>query len=294
MSILVIGKTGQLARALSRELSGQDAVFLDRGAFDLSVEPETLRRILDAGDVPSVVINAAAYTAVDAAQTDETTAYNVNARAPKVLAAYCADHDIPLIHVSTDYVFNGEKRMPYVPTDSVDPLGVYGSTKLAGEQHVLQSGCRGAILRTSWVYDGLGKNFLTTMLRLAESRTELRVVEDQIGRPTYTGDLAKACLTAAKHGQKAAGPTTIYHVSNTGVPTSWAGFAQAIFESAAEHLPHEMNVTGIPSHEYPTPAKRPSFSVMDCSDFERDMDVSLRGWTAGMEDAITEWTTQKQ
>jgi len=293
MSILVIGKTGQLARALDRELAGQNATFLDRAAFDLSADPDVLRSVLDAGEIPTVIINAAAYTAVDAAEEDETTAYDVNSRAPKVLAQYCLEHEIPLIHVSTDYVFNGKKRMPYLPTDKVDPLGVYGSTKLAGEEYILHSGCKGAILRTSWVYDGYGKNFLTTMLRLAQSRTELRVVEDQIGRPTYTGDLAKACLTAAKHSQKAGDSARVYHVSNTGIPTSWAGFAKSIFETAAEHLPHEMDVTGIPSHEYPTPAKRPSFSVMDCSDFERDMNVILRDWTAGMEDAITEWTTQK-
>ncbi len=220
---------------------------------------------------------------MDGAETDSDLAYQVNATAPASLAQACAVHDLPFIQLSTDYVFDGEADQPYQTDDDTDPLGVYGASKLDGELAVLESGARALILRTSWVYDGEGRNFLTTMLRLAETGAQISVVDDQIGRPTYTGHLAAAILKAAE--VIAAEPdfeTAIYHVTNGGEPISWAEFAKAIFK--ARRL--DVKVENIPTSDYPTPAERPAYSVLDTDSFERTFHHPLPEWQAGLRAAL--------
>lgn len=286
MTTLVIGQSGQLARALKRRLPA--AVCLGRDALDLSHDAEVIRQSLDtalsANTYIDGIILAAAYTAVDNAETDGVTANAVNGYAPGIIAAYCAARNLPLVHVSTDYVFNGTGKQPYKPTDPTAPTNAYGRSKRQGELAVLESKATAAILRTSWVYDGTGKNFLTTMLRLAESRDTLGVVADQVGRPTYAVDLADACLAALKGLKDDASAAGIYHVSNSGDAISWADFASAIFAAAGK----DMTVNGIATREYPTPATRPAWSLMDISDFEDRFDHALPEWSDGMARALTE------
>ncbi|MEM7728824.1 MAG: dTDP-4-dehydrorhamnose reductase [Pseudomonadota bacterium] len=277
-----MGRTGQLARALAAETADGSltADFLDRRDCDLSQPAARVRDCAERNiaDADAVLI-AAAYTAVDAAEADLETAMAVNAAAPGAIAEAAASRGIPVVHVSTDYVFKGDADAPYRPDASVDPLNAYGRTKAAGERAVMEAQPRAAILRTSWVYDAVGRNFLTTMLRLGETRPELRVVDDQTGRPTYAGDLARACIAAAdalvRGDARAAG---IFHVTNTGDPVSWAGFARAIFETAGR----DVTVTGIPSSEYPTPAQRPAYSVMDTQVFTTTFAMQLPPWRDGL------------
>lgn len=292
MHYLVIGKTGQLARAIQSELDGSDhtATYLDRTACNLSASENMVLSAIDPhlSSVDAIII-AAAYTAVDQAEADYDTALAVNGRAPGVIAKAAASANLPVVHVSTDYVFDGQATMPY-PTDMpVDPLNAYGRSKAEGEKAVRDAQPRSAVLRTSWVYDGTGKNFMTTMLRLGETRDALSVVADQIGRPTYARDLAKACLSAADAlvaGETAA--AGIFHVSNSGDPISWADFARAIFEATTDERDHTLTVTDIPSSEFPTPAKRPAYSVMELASFESAFDFALPDWQSGLERALTE------
>ncbi|WP_427454383.1 dTDP-4-dehydrorhamnose reductase [Litorimonas sp. WD9-15] len=290
LRLAIIGKTGQLARALLREGEdmGHEIIALGRDALDLTAPPQEIEMAVEM--LPSGVgalIIAAAYTAVDAAESDADTAYAVNAAAPAAIARACARHDIPLVHISTDYVFDGEADQPYMPDDDTDPPGVYGASKLDGELAVLSSGARAVILRTSWVFDGTGKNFLTTMLRLSETRDELRVVDDQIGRPTYAGHLARAVIKAAE--TLATEPdleTSVHHVTGGGEPISWADFAVAIFQSTDRNT----RVERIPGSEYPTPAERPSYSVLDTDSFERTFRHPLPEWQKGLAAALMERT----
>ena len=290
LKLLIIGKTGQLARALVRHTAGSDfeTVFLDRNQCDLAAPSDTLHNILEAQDKPDILINAAAYTAVDNAENDTETAFAVNGAAPTAIANFCAANDIPFIHVSTDYVFDGENTRPYLTTHTTGPIGVYGASKLAGEKGIIESGCKATIIRTSWVFDGTGKNFLTTMLRLAKDRDSLNVVSDQIGRPTYAGHLAQAVLAAARGPNKnAKSATRVFHVSGAGEPISWADFAASIFEYSNE-VKKEMKIIGIPTSDYPTPAARPKFSVMDISAFEDVYGYSLPSWKEGLREALAE------
>jgi dTDP-4-dehydrorhamnose reductase len=225
---------------------------------------------------------------VDAAEADYDTALAVNGAAPGVIAAAAAKAGIPVIYISTDYVFQGDANTPYGPEHPVEPLNAYGRSKAKGEHAVLSAQPNAAILRTSWVYDGTGKNFLTTMLRLAETREVLSVVNDQTGRPTYVRDLARATLCAAHHlidGQQTA--SGIFHVSNTGEPISWADFATAIFTAARLTT----TVASIPTSEYPTPAQRPTYSVMDTAKFETVFLMPLPHWRDGLARALKARTT---
>ena len=286
LRIAVIGKTGQLARALLREgeALGHEIIALNREALDLTASASKVEAVISG--LPSgldTLVIAAAFTNVDGAETQSDTAYAVNATAPAIIARACAAHDIPLIHVSTDYVFDGDADMPYLPDDDTDPLGVYGSSKLDGELAVLESGARALIFRTSWVYDANGRNFLTTMLRLAESKNTITVVDDQLGRPTYAGHLALAILRAADlFTQESDIETAIHHVTNGGEPVSWASFAKAIFK--AKGL--DVKVDGIPTSDYPTPAERPAYSVLDTDSFERTFRHPLPSWQAGLRAAL--------
>lgn len=286
LRIGMIGKTGQLARAILSEgdAQGHEIIALGRDALDLTSSPSEIRTVI--AGLPSgldVLINAAAYTNVDGAETEPDLAYQVNATAPASLAQACAALDLPFIHISTDYVFDGEADQPYQTDDDTDPLGVYGASKLDGELAVLESGARALILRTSWVYDGEGRNFLTTMLRLAETRSQLSVVDDQIGRPTYTGHLAAAIFKAAEIiAAETDFETEIYHVTNGGEQISWADFAKAIFK--AKGL--DVQVENIPTSDYPTPAERPAYSVLDTDSFERTFHHPLPEWQAGLRAAL--------
>lgn len=289
--ITVIGKTGQLAKALIREgaLSGVRLHSLDRTACDLSASVEQIEAVIDALPETDVIIIAAAYTAVDAAETDQETAMAVNALAPGAIGRAAKRRNIPVVHISTDYVFAGHADAPYKPNEPLGPINFYGLSKSKGEESLLESQPHSAILRTSWVYDADGKNFLTTMLRLAQTRTELSVVSDQVGRPTYAGDLAKASLKAAAalmENRKGARGT--FHVSNTGRSISWADFATAIFEVFQSELDHKMTVTPISSAAYPTPARRPAWSVMDVSKFETVFDCNLPDWRDALNRAALE------
>lgn len=279
--ILVFGKTGQVAQELARALEGQAAQFLGRDAADLTDPAACAARI--AALNPALVINAAAYTAVDRAEEDAATAQAVNGDAPAAMARACAALDIPFVHISTDYVFDGAGTAPFKPADPTGPLGVYGATKRAGEEAILASGARAVVLRTSWVVSSHGANFVKTMLRLSETRATLTVVADQIGGPTSAKAIAQACVKIGRalvDGQKAGG---IYHFS--GAPdVSWAGFAREIFAQAGRAV----EVTDIPTSAYPTPAKRPANSRLDCSSLAADFGIDRPDWRADLTDILME------
>jgi dTDP-4-dehydrorhamnose reductase len=228
------------------------------------------------------VINAAAYTAVDRAETEEALAQTVNAAAPGAMAGACKHLDIPFLHVSTDYVFDGSGTRAWAETDPVSPQNAYGRTKLAGEEAVRASGGRHIILRTAWVFSAHGANFVKTMLRLSETRDALSVVEDQIGGPTPAADIAATLLTLADRMRNGAVGGT-YHFA--GEPhTSWAGFAQEIFAQAGR----DVTVTGIPSAEYPTPATRPLNSRLDCAKLTSNFGIRPADWKTGLRAVIEE------
>ncbi len=277
--VLVIGRSGQLAQSLASRFACReiDAVFRGRPELDLT----------NLGDVscalaeiePAVVINAAAYTAVDKAEQDRDAAFKVNAAGPAILATLAATRGIPLIHISTDYVFDGLKRTPYVEDDAVAPLGVYGASKAEGEFAVRQMQPQHVILRTSWVYSAHGTNFVKTMLRLAAERPEVSVVNDQHGTPTSAADLADVCLSIASRIAKDAGsvPWGTYHAAGSG-ETTWHGFAAEIFartRTAGLKTPH---LKAIGTAEYPTPACRPANSRFDCRKLEAAFGLRLPPW----------------
>ena len=276
--ILVTGGTGQLASALAGQ--GGDRVHrVGRPDFDFD-RPETIAASFRAAD-PWLVVNAAAYTAVDAAENDEAAAMRANRDGPAELARLCAEADIPLIHVSTDYVYDGDKASPYVETDPVGPHGVYGLSKLAGETAVLASGVKAVILRTAWVYAASGKNFVRTMLTLAQTRDELRVVADQRGCPTSAADLGAAILSIADHiAANGWDPSRggVFHAAGSG-ETSWHGLALAVFEDAARHgAKTPSTVAAITTADYPTPARRPANSRLDCGRLEAVYGIRLPLW----------------
>lgn len=274
--ILVTGGNGQLATALSRS---DEVRVVGRPAFDFD-RPHTIDAAL-ADRTPSLVVNAAAWTAVDAAETDPDGAARANRDGPARLAELCAQADIPLIHVSTDYVFDGDKGVPYVETDPTNPTGVYGRTKLEGERAVLAACPRAVVLRTAWVYSDTGKNFLLTMLKLAQTRDKLRVVADQRGCPTAAEDLADVILGIADQAvngwrDEFAG---VFHSCGTG-ETTWHGFAETIFAEAARHGARAPSVEPITTAEFPTPAKRPADSRLDCGKLERVFGLRQPEWQA--------------
>jgi dTDP-4-dehydrorhamnose reductase len=236
------------------------------------------------------VVNAAAYTAVDAAETDADAAYRANRDGPAVLAKLCAQAGIPLIHISTDYVFDGAKPDPYVETDPVAPQGVYGASKLAGEQAVLDSGCRAIILRTAWVYAATGKNFVRTMLTAGKVRDRLTVVGDQVGCPTTATDLADAILAIARSLQETGWQPAyqgVFHAAGTGA-TTWHGLAVATFEEAARYGASRPEVAAIRTEDWPTPAKRPANSRLDCTKLRQVFGVALPPWRDSLTRTVDE------
>ncbi|NER59399.1 dTDP-4-dehydrorhamnose reductase [Pseudomonas sp. MAFF212428] len=277
MNILISGHHGQLAQALKHRLGklGQLHV-LGRDHLDLA-EPERIRQTVR-GLQPDLIINAAAYTAVDQAESDPQAAFAINARAPGVLAEEAARLGVPLLHYSTDYVFDGSKATPYTEDDPTHPLGVYGQSKLAGEQAISAVGGAHLILRTSWVYSLHGRNFLLTMQRLLQEKPELRVVADQLGAPTWAGTLASSTLALIERWQAGhAGAWGTYHLSAQGY-TSWFGFAQAIgahLKAQGKPCAHLLPIT---TGEYPTPARRPLNSRLDCRRLQQQWQVSQPDW----------------
>ncbi|WP_112308832.1 dTDP-4-dehydrorhamnose reductase [Pseudogemmobacter bohemicus] len=281
MKLLVFGKTGQVATELARRLPADfQAVFLGRDEADLSDPAACVAAIADGRT--EAVINAAAWTAVDKAESEEDLATRVNGDAPAAMARACAKAGIPFLHISTDYVFAGSGDQPFRPTDPVAPLGAYGRSKLKGEDGVRAAGGQHLILRTSWVFSAHGANFVKTMLRLGRERDSLNVVDDQHGGPTQAGAIADALLSAVR-AMKAGATGGTHHFS--GAPdTTWAGFAREIMARAG--LACQIN--GIPTKDYPTPAQRPLNSRMDCSALETAFGIPRPDWRAGLDEVLKE------
>jgi dTDP-4-dehydrorhamnose reductase len=279
MRILITGKNGQVGTELSRLYhSRQDVVLTGRDECDLSNEQsirDTIRRVK-----PAVILNAGAYTAVDQAEKEPGLCFAINAHAPRVLAQEAARLDALLIHYSTDYVFNGEKAEPYLETDPISPVNVYGESKAAGEAAITESATRFLVLRTSWVYGAHGKNFLRTMLRLGAERPELRVVDDQLGAPTSAAAIASATVRLVEQSGAAAG---IYHMTAAG-STSWCGFARAIFQAGV--LSSQPRVQPIASSDYPTPARRPANSVLSNDKFAHAFGFRLLTWQQQLNEVL--------
>lgn len=277
-NLLVFGRTGQVATELAR--LAPDATFLGREAADLSAPESCAAAIRDR--LPFAVINAAAWTAVDKAETEEAMARVVNADAPGAMARACTKLGVPFVHISTDYVFDGSGVAPWTPSDPVAPQNAYGRTKLAGEEQVAKAGGPHAILRTSWVFSAHGANFVKTMLRLAATRDRLTVVADQIGGPTPAADIARTCLALAEGLIADPKKSGIYHLSGS-PDISWAGFAREIFAQAGLAV----TVEDIPTSAFPTPAKRPANSRMDGSTLAT-FGLSRPDWRAGVTAVLKE------
>jgi len=284
MKVLVTGAKGQVGEAVARLLDGHQVTAHDRASLDLE-KPDDIRWcVRDAH--PDVIVNAAAYTAVDRAEAEEDRARAVNAIAPGILAEEAKRAGALLIHYSTDYVFDGELDRPYLETDATRPLSAYGRTKLEGERAVAAAGGRHLILRTSWVYAPRGRNFMLTMLRFAAERDELRVVDDQRGAPTSADQLARATVALLDAARETSG---IYHATASGV-TTWFGFAGAIFEARRRKLGEAFRIPAlvpIATADYPTPAKRPRNSVLSNAKLENVFGVRLGDWREALDEALS-------
>lgn len=270
MRILLTGRNGQVGWELERSLAriGEILAF-DRSSLDLADPDQIVKRVRAIR--PDLIVNAAAYTAVDRAESEPELALRINAGAPEVLAAEALRLGAALIHYSTDYVFDGTKAAAYVETDPPNPLSVYGRSKLQGERAVQASGCKHLILRTSWVYGARGTNFLLTMLRLARERRELRVVDDQIGAPTWCRDIAAATADLAEASAEGS-IQGLYHVTAAG-KTSWCRFASTLLEIAGIRTP----VRPISTSQFPSVAKRPANSVLSCAKVKA-LGIELPEW----------------
>lgn len=295
MTILLLGANGQLGQELHRALAPLGTIVAttrsgalpDGSACEVADfdQPASLAALLDRVQ-PTVVVNAAAYTAVDRAEGDRDAAFRANAEAPGVLAKWCAQAGVPLVHYSTDYVFDGQGTRPYREDDATAPLGVYGASKLAGEQAIRAAGGRHLIFRTAWVYASHSANFLRTMLRVGAERDVLRVVADQVGTPTPAALIADVTAQALQHDGALSGT---WHLTTKG-ETSWHGFAEAIFAEAVATgvLPRAPKVEAITTAEYPTPAKRPAYSHLDVAKLEQDFGVVLPSWQDGLKRVIAD------
>lgn len=285
--IAVTGRHGQIARALCECASAGrcEVRCIARPELDLS-RPETIVAAL-APVSADVLVNAAAYTDVDGAQAEPHLAALINARAPAALAVFAEARGIPLIHLSTDYVFDGTKSTPYVEDDPIGPLNVYGRTKAAGEQGVARAMAHHAILRTSWVYSPHGRNFVRTMLGLAARQAEVRVVADQVGQPTAATDIAHGIFAVARNLISASSPQSYgtFHMAAAG-ETSWAEFAEAIFQASRQRGGPAARVVPIATANYATRARRPANSRLDCSRIARVHKVALPHWRASLERCV--------
>ncbi|MBL4767932.1 MAG: dTDP-4-dehydrorhamnose reductase [Rhodobacteraceae bacterium] len=279
MRLLIFGQTGQVAQELAR--IAPEALFLSRSDADLT-DPTACARVIRQSDAEAV-INAAAFTAVDQAENDAQTAFLVNGKAPSAMADASAAKNIPFVHISTDYVFNGQGMRPWVPGDPLAPLGIYGQSKLEGENGVRAARGAYAILRTSWVFSAHGSNFVKTMLRLSENHDSLRVVADQFGGPTPAAAIAQAVLEIAGQLVARSAPSGTFHFSGT-PDVNWADFARAIFSEAQLNV----SVEDITTDEYPTPAERPLNSRLDCRSLEQVFGIKRPDWREALCHVVTE------
>ena len=283
-TLLITGAGGQVGRAVCKlaDAHGFEAVALTSRDLDIT-DADAVARAADA-HAPAAVVNAAAYTAVDRAEEDEARAHAVNADGPANLAR--AFGSVPLLHYSTDYVFDGKGQVPYREQDATGPQGAYGRTKLAGEAPVLTAG--GTVMRTAWVYDETGPNFLRTMLRVGRERGALSVVDDQHGTPTHAADIAEASLKMLRaQVDDESAPRGLYHYTASG-QTTWAGFAEAIFDALEAQTGERVGLTRITTADYPTPAARPAYSVLDGGKIERDYGVTRPDWRAPVPGTVAE------
>lgn len=287
-SILIIGKNGQVSRSLHEtlEAAGHNVVTTGRPDVDLRDPKSLTHAILTAR--PRIVVNAAAYTAVDRAEDDPEEAYAVNAAGAEAAAKAAADVGAEIVHFSTDYVFDGLKRTPYLETDPVAPLGIYGQSKRAGEERVAAANPKHVILRTAWVFSPFGNNFVKTMLRLNQERPEIRVVDDQHGNPTFAPDLAELVgklvpiIAAPSPDPKFFGT---FHAVNEG-DTTWFGFAQAIIEGAAARGSSHADVRPIGTKDYPTKAQRPAYSILSTQKLRTVYGIGLRPWRESLSNCL--------
>lgn len=287
MKILLLGQHGQVSQALQQSLGRHiELTVLGREQLDLAEPNEIRQQVLQ--QRPTLIINAAAHTAVDQAESEPELAFAINATAPGILAEAAAELGAPLIHYSTDYVFDGSKATPYHEADTPNPLSVYGRSKLAGEQAIAAAGGSHLILRTSWVYSQHGKNFLLTMQRLLQERDNLNVVDDQIGAPTWAGTIAQTTTQLIEHcnnGQS--GPWGVYHLTAKG-QASWFDFAKEIAAHLQSQGKRVATLHPIPSSAYPTPAQRPLNSRLDCSRLEHAWQVQLPDWQSALNECLND------
>ncbi|MBB4305331.1 dTDP-4-dehydrorhamnose reductase [Rhodobium orientis] len=293
--VLVIGKSGQVATALLERAEAREIPALCVGRPEVDIATMDTLPHQAAAFAPTVVVNAAAYTAVDKAEDEEDAAFAVNAEGAGRVASAAAKLGVPVIHISTDYVYDGAKTGPYVETDSPRPLGVYGRAKLAGEEAVAKATDRHVILRTAWVFSPFGRNFVRTMLTLAETRDRLKIVDDQRGSPTYALDLADAILTIAERiaetgwQQRYQG---VFHAANAG-ETTWRGLAREAFAASAALGGPTAAADPIPTADYPTPAVRPLNSRLDCGKLKATFGIDLPDWWVGVRDCVGRIVAEK-
>ena len=290
MKILLLGKNGQVGWELQRSLAPLGEVLaLDRNSTSHCGDLSNLEGLAETVRVfrPQVVVNAAAYTAVDKAESDPNTAHVVNAMAPEVLSRACAAMDALLVHYSTDYVFDGSGRTPWIESDATGPLNVYGRSKLAGEQGIAKQGARHVIFRTSWVYGTEGGNFPKTMLRLAQEREKMIVINDQIGAPTDATLVADITALSLQHSNALSG---IYHLAAAG-ETTWHAYASYVLKTAKQLKPDlaykVKEVAAVPTSEFPTPAQRPLNSRLNCSKLQQALQCQLPDWQKGVETMLS-------
>ncbi|MDB4194533.1 dTDP-4-dehydrorhamnose reductase [Gammaproteobacteria bacterium] len=286
MKILVLGSKGQLGQCLNDQLAmtDHDVVYTSREQIDITDFEVTKAQILKVS--PDIVINTTAYTAVDKAEVEDQTAYRINHLAMVNISSICNHLDCWLIHISTDYVFDGNSQVPYKEDNPTNPQGVYGDSKLKGEAAIEASGCKYLIIRTAWVYSEYGNNFLKTILRLGADRDELSIVGDQVGCPTYAQDIAMTLVSVLPLLDLKGSSSGIYHYCGD-EPCSWYDFARAIFlEAEIRGLKTPSYVKAIATADYPTPAIRPVYSVLDCSKIEKCFNVTRSNWRDGIRVAI--------
>lgn len=290
MKILLLGKNGQVGWELQRSLAPLGEVLaLDRNSSTHCGDLANLEGLAETVRVfrPQVVVNAAAYTAVDKAESDQTTAHLINALAPEVLSRACAAIDALLVHYSTDYVFDGGGQTPWVETDTTGPVNVYGRSKLAGEQGIAKQGARHIVFRTSWVYGTEGGNFAKTMLRLAQEREKMAVINDQYGAPTGAALLADITALSLQQTQALSG---IYHLAAAG-ETTWHAYAQYVLQTAKQFksdIDYKVKeVAAVPTSEFPTPAQRPLNSRLNCSKLQHALQCQLPDWQKGVDSMLS-------
>ena len=293
MKILVLGCKGQLGQCLNDQLAitEHEVVYTSRGQIDIAEFEVTKAQMLEIS--PDLVINATAYTAVDKAEEERQAADRINHLAVANISNICNQLDCWFIHVSTDYVFDGNSEVPYKEDNPTNPQGIYGDSKLKGEEAIEASGCKYLIIRTAWVYSEYGNNFLKTMLRLGADRDELSIVGDQIGCPTYAQDIAKSIVSILSCLDLKDSSSGIYHYCGD-EPCSWYDFARAIFsEAKINGLKTPSYIKSITTVDYPTPAIRPAYSVLDCTKIESFFDVTRSNWRDGIRIVIDKLQSQR-